>query len=248
MNSGLYSSYSGVRALADMLEVLSNNLANVNTTGFKGDESFFRIYNRTLAASSVAPLDRAINDSSVVEGSMTDFRPGPLITTGRDLDVALEGPGFFVVEASGGVRYTRNGNFQLNAKGQLVTSDGLAIQGTKGTVLLPPGKVSISQNGEIQVNGNRVDKLTVVDFPDKRVLEKVGDSLFAKKDSAAKEQEVEHLVVRQGSLEQSNVNPIRQMTMMITIMRQFESLQKAIQTVMNTVNEKAIDQVGRPVG
>jgi flagellar basal-body rod protein FlgF len=196
----------------------------------------------------VAPLDKAINDSSVVEGSMTDFRSGPMIATGRDLDVALDGPGFFAVEASGGVRFTRNGNFQLNAKGQLVTSEGLAVQGKKGTVLLPAGKVSISQNGEIQVNGNRVDKLKVIDFSDKRVLEKVGDSLFAKKDSAAKEEEVKDLIVRQGSLEQSNVNPIRQMTLMIMIMRQFESLQKAIQMVMNTVNEKTIDQVGRPVG
>jgi flagellar basal-body rod protein FlgF len=248
MDSGLYSSYSGVRALADMLEVLSNNLANVNTTGFKGDESFFRIYNRTLAESSVAPLDKAINDSSVVEGSMTDFRSGPMLTTGRDLDVALEGPGFFTVEAPAGVRYTRNGNFQVNAKGQLVTSEGLAVQGSKGTVVLPAGKVSISQDGEIQVNGNRVDKLKVVDFPDKQVLEKMGDSLFAKIDANSKEQEVTGLIVRQGSLEQSNVNPIRQMTTMIMIMRQFESLQKAIQMVMNTMNEQSISQVGRSVG
>ena len=127
MDSGLYSSYSGVRALADMLEVLSNNLANVRTSGFKGDESFFRIYNRALSESTVAPLDKAINDSSVVEGSTIDFRPGPMIITGHDLDVALEGPGFFVIDTPAGARYSRNGNFQVNAKGQLVTSEGFAV-------------------------------------------------------------------------------------------------------------------------
>ncbi len=247
MDSGLYSSYSGVRALADMLEVLSNNLANVRTSGFKGDESFFSVYNRTLSESTVAPLDKAINDSSVVEGSVVDFRPGPMIMTGRELDVALEGSGFFVINTPGGVGYTRNGNFQLSAKGQLVTSEGLAVMGSKGPITLPAGKVSISQAGEVEVNGARIDKLKVVDFPDKRALEKVGDSLFKDRSTTSKEQEVTGLIVRGGSLEQSNVNPIRQMTMMISITRQFESLQKAIQMIMNTMNDKSINQVGRPL-
>lgn len=248
MDSGLYSSYSGVRALADMLEVLSNNLANVRTSGFKGDESFFRIYNRALSESMVAPLDKAINDSSVVEGSMTDFRPGPIINTGRDLDAALESSGFFVVDTPGGVRYTRNGNFQLNAKGQLVTSEGFAVLGSKGAILLPAGKVDISQAGEIEVSGARIDKLKIVEFSDKQALEKVGDSLFAVNAAASRVQEVSDPIVRQGSLEQSNVNPIRQMTLMISITRQFESLQKAIQLMMNTMNDKSINQVGQPMG
>jgi flagellar basal-body rod protein FlgF len=248
MDSGLYSSYSGVRALADMLEVLSNNLANVRTSGFKGDESFFSIYNRTLSESTIAPLDKAINDSSVVEGSVVDFRPGPMVMTGRELDVALEGSGFFVINTPGGVGYTRNGDFQLSAKGQLVTSEGLAVMGSKGPITLPAGKVSISQAGEVEVNGARIDKLKVVDFQDKRALEKVGDSLFKNGSTTSKEQEVTGLIVRGGSLEQSNVNPIRQMTLMISITRQFESLQKAIQMIMNTMNDKSINQVGRPLG
>jgi len=248
MDSGLYSSYSGLRALADMLEVLSNNLANVNTTGFKGDESFFRVYNRALAESSVAPLDRVINDSSVVEGAATDYRAGPLMATGRDLDLALEGPGFFTVETPNGTRYTRNGNLQVDSKGQLVTSEGLAVQGKKGSIRLPKGSVNVSQTGDFEVNGARVDTLKIVDFADKSKLEKSGGSLFRNPDLQLKELEAKELIVRQGSLEQSNVNPIRQMTLLITMNRQFESLQKAIQMMMNTMNDRSINQVGRPTG
>lgn len=90
MNSGLYSAYSGLRANANMLEVLANNLANLNTTGFKGDETFFRLYNRTVGESQML-LDQAINDFTVVQGTVINFQGGPLTTTGRDLDVAIEG-------------------------------------------------------------------------------------------------------------------------------------------------------------
>ena len=133
MDSGLYSSYSGVKALAEMLEVLSNNLANVNTTGFKSDETFFRVYNHALSESTMQPLDKAINDSSVIQGTTVNFQPGPSTTTGRDLDVALEGQGFFAVETPNGVRYTRNGNFNVNAQGRLVTSEGFAVIGKTRT-------------------------------------------------------------------------------------------------------------------
>ncbi|MFN8009155.1 MAG: flagellar hook basal-body protein [Terriglobia bacterium] len=132
MNSGLYTACSGLKANAEMLEVLSNNLANSNTTAFKGDESFFRIYNHALSESTVAPLDRVINDSTVVQGSLTNFQPGPLIQTGGTLDVALEGPGFFVLDGPGGPLYTRNGNFHLSAEGKLINADGLPVLGKKG--------------------------------------------------------------------------------------------------------------------
>ncbi|MEW5978209.1 MAG: flagellar basal-body rod protein FlgF [Acidobacteriota bacterium] len=245
MNSGLYSAYSGLRANADLLEVLSNNLANLNTTGYKSDSSFFRVYNHALSESEIEPLDRAINDSTVVQGTMTDFRSGPLTATGRDLDVALEGPGFLVVETPAGERYTRNGHLSVSQDGTLVNSEGYAVLSSRGAIKLPPGKVSISQEGVIQVNGSRVDTLKVVDFGRAGRLEKMGNSLFAKVDPATAEQTPANTLIRQGSLEQSNVNPIQQMLLMISMMRQFEGLQKSIQMMMNTVNERSINQVGR---
>jgi flagellar basal-body rod protein FlgF len=245
MNSGLYSAYSGLRANADMLEVLANNLANLNTTGFKGDETFFRLYNRAVSESGLPPLDQAINDSTVVQGTVVNFQGGPMTATGRDLDAALEGAGFFVVETPAGARYTRNGHFQVNSQGRLVTSEGFTVMGKGGAITLPPGKVSISQNGAIEVNGTAVDSLKIVDIADKTQLQKAGSSMFQAK-AGAVEQEVRETQVRQGSLEQSNINPVQQMMLMINMMRQFEGLQKAINTVMNTLNEKSVNQVGKP--
>jgi len=246
MNSGLYSAYSGLRANADMLEVLANNLANLNTTGFKGDETFFRLYNRAVQESDMPPLDQAINDSTVVQGTVINFQGGPMTATGRDLDVALEGAGFFVVETQAGLRYTRNGHFQVNSQGRLVTSEGFSVMGKSGAVTLPPGRVSVAQNGTIEVNGTMVDTLKIVDIADKTQLQKTGSAMFQPA-AGAVEQDVLETQVRQGSLEQSNINPVQQMMLMINMMRQFEGLQKAINMVMNTLNEKSVNQVGRPM-
>ncbi len=247
MDSGLYSTYTGLRARADMLEVLANNLANASTTAYKSDESFLRVFNRAVDESSQAALDRAINDSAVVQGSVVNFTAGPLKVTNNELDLALEGPGFLAVETSAGARYTRNGNLHLTGKGQLITSDGYQVLGMQGRITLPPGKVSFSQDGDIQVNGNRVDRLKLVNFEDSRSLEKMGSSLFAPVNPDVKEETAQNCLVRQGMLEQSNVNPVHQMTLMLNILRQFESLQKGMNVVMNTLNDRSINQVGRPV-
>ncbi len=244
MNSGLYSAYSGLRANANMLEVLANNLANLNTTGFKGDETFFRLYNHAVGESQM-PLDQAINDSTVVQGTVVNFQGGPLATTGRDLDVAIEGPGFFAVETPAGLRYTRNGHFEVNSQGRLVTSQGFEVQGKGGSISLPPGKVNISQIGDIEVNGTTAGSLKIVDFADKTQLEKMGHSLFQARNAGTQEQEARGTLLRQGTLEQSNINPVQQMMLMINMMRQFEGLQKAVNTVMNTLNERSVNQVGR---
>ena len=248
MDSGLYTAYSGLRANADTLDVLSNNLANVNSTGFKSDEAFFGLFNHAISESTLVPLDQAINDSTVVQGTTTNFLAGPLVTTGNELDVALEGRGFFVVEGPEGTYYTRNGNFHVNREGQLVNSDGFLVLGKGGRIRLAPGKVHISQTGDIQVNDTRVDTLKLVDFSETCQLEKQGNSLFAFTGSAEEEHEATDVVIRQGSLEQSNVNPIKQMLLMINMNRQFEGLQKAIQMMMNTVNDRSINQVGRSGG
>src|SRR4030095_16172512 len=149
MDSGLYSAYSGLRANADMLDVLANNLGKLNTTGFQGDETFFRLYNRAVSESGLPPLDQAINDSTVVQGTVINFQGGPMTATGRDLDAALEGPGFFVVDPPAGARYTRNGHFQVNSQGRLVTSEGFGIMGKGGAITLAHGHVSIAHTGGI---------------------------------------------------------------------------------------------------
>jgi len=247
MDSGLYSAYSGLRVNSDVLEILSNNLANVNTAGFKSDQAFLRVFNNAVTDSS-DPLDRVVNDSSVVDGAFTNFQPGGIRLTARDLDVALDGRGFFAVMGPGGTMYTRNGSFQVDGSGRLVNSEGLEVLGNGGPIQLPPGKVTISKGGEIEVDGTSVDSLQVVDFPDDRILEKVGNSMFRVKTGDGVQPMPVETPVIQGSLEQSNVNPIHEMMLMINVMRQFESLQKSIYTLMNTVDDRSINQVGRVAG
>jgi len=247
MDSGLYSAYSGLRVNSDVLEILSNNLANVNTAGFKSDQAFLRVFNNAVNESS-DPLNRAVNDSSVVDGSFTNFQPGVIRVTGRDFDVALDGRGFFAVMGPTGTMYTRNGSFQLDGSGKLINSEGLEVLGEGGPIQLPPGQVTISKGGEIQVEGATVDSLQVVDFPDDRILEKVGNSMFRVKTSDNVQPMSVETPVVQGSLEQSNVNPIHEMMLMINMMRQFESLQKSIYTLMNTVDDRSINQLGRVAG
>src|SRR5262249_132613 len=129
-----------------------------------------------------------------------------------------------------------------------VNSDGYAVLGRGGPIQLPPGKISISQTGDIQVDGNRVETLKLVDFAEKRQLQKLGSSLFIVGGTNQPEIEPKEVLVRQGSLEQSNANPVKQMMLMINMMRQFEELQKAIQMMMNTVNDRSINQIGRTAG
>ena len=248
MDSGLYTAYSGLRATADMLDVLSNNLANVNTTGFKSDETFLRIYNHSVSAEDASLLNGAVNDSTVVRGTVSNFLAGSMKTTGRNLDVALEGKGFLVLQGPSGLMYTRNGNLHVNAQGALVSSEGFPVLGENGPIQIFPGRVAISAAGEIEVEGSAVDTLRVVDFKEKVGLEKVGNSSFRSPGSEGTPLEPGEISIRQGSLEQSNVNPIKEMMLMITVMRQFESLQKTIYTMMNTVNDRSINQVGRVNG
>jgi flagellar basal-body rod protein FlgG len=243
MDSGLYTAYSGLRATADLLDVVSNNLANVNTTGFKSDETFQKMYNRAVAEAGAGPLEDAINNSAAIGGSVINFEPGVMKATGRELDVAIEGTGFLAVQGPGEVLYTRNGSLHLNNDGTLVTSEGLPVLGEGGPIQIPQGRVSISASGEIQVEGTAIDTLRVVDFANKLSLEKVGNSLFR---SLAEAETLEPGLrnVRQGTVEQSNVNPVREMVVMIDIMRRFESLQKTIFTMMNNINERSINQIG----
>jgi flagellar basal-body rod protein FlgF len=248
MDSALYTAYSGLRATSDMLDVLSNNLANVNTTGFKGDEVFLRVYNRALSAEGATVLDGALNASSVAQGTRSNFAPGPITTTGRDLDIALDGKGFLVVQSPAGMYYTRNGNMHLDPKGRLVNSDGLPLMGQRGPIELPPGLVAISKSGGVEVNGTVVDTLKIVSFADTARLEKVGNSAFKTDGPEILLADADRPAVRQGTLERSNVNPIREMMLMISVTRQFEALQKSIYSMMNTVNDRSINQVGRVTG
>ncbi len=242
--NGIWPVLSGAWLQERRLESLTNNLANVNTKGFKKDRVFFE---------SFSPLQRDFKtgDKTSVEATptfsvfsqiKTDFAQGAMRVTDEPLDIAVEGDGFFAVQTPQGVRYTRNGNFTLDAQGQIVTQNGFPVLGDGGAIILPPGKVNVTSNGKVFIDKEEVATLSTVEFSDRNGLKKVGDSLFEVVRGAATPST--EIRVRQGMLEQSNVNPVEEMVFMINVMRSYESAQKAIQTV-SEIAGKSANEVGR---
>ncbi len=232
MIKGLYSSSNGMPPMLVRMEVIANNLANINTTGFKKDAMFVEMMNDA----GVAPSANAGDLSSRVNVvRTTDFADGSLAQTGNPLDVALQSNGYFVVQTPEGERYTRNGNFTLSLDGTLVTHDGFPVVGKEGRIKFPDvqrvvhGDVAINQAGEIMMDKNMIGELRVVEFADETKLRKSGDALFrVDKGVDAGLTDLDLPTIRQGFLEESNVDGIAEMIEMIEITRNFESNQKAI--------------------
>ncbi len=245
MNSGLYTAYSGLRAQSDALEILANNLANVNTTGFREERAFFALLHESIESPNESgSLDPAIN-SSVLAHKAVNSAEGSLNFTGRDLDIAIAGNGFLIVDAPQGTRYTRNGSLHLNAQSVLTTSDGFPIRGASGQpIRLGPGKIQISEDGEVLLGSKKVDRLKIVSFDNVSTLEKEGNSLFIAPEGASSEKP-STAAVKSGYLEQSNVNPVSSIVQMVEILRHFEAIQKSVNLLMNDINSKAIEKLGQ---
>ena len=226
------------------LAVLANNLSNINTVAFKRDQAFQLSDLKENPEGSSIP-GKSQNFFSIPPlGTKTDFSPGPLKHTGNALDLALNGNGFFCVETPEGIQYTRKGNFTLNERGVLVTQEGLPVLSERGRIEINGKNFVVDGQGNVLVDGNQVDTIKIVDFPQSYALEKVGDSLFALADPGITENKAGEVEVRQGFVEFSNVDAIRVMTEMIDVLRGYESYQKIIQSI-DDVSSKAINDVGR---
>jgi len=220
------------------LEVVANNLANLNTVGFKKDGVFLRM---VLTAEQALGPEGEVSEASMV---LTDYSEGTLTETGRPFDLALRGDGFFTVEAPEGLRYTRAGNFTLSPEGVLVTSDGYPVLGENGPLVIEGTQVSIGEDGEVSVDGEVVNRLLITDFAKPYALRKVGHGLFAPRSEDVVGTVAEHAVVRQGFLEGSNVQAMEEMVRMIALHRQFELDQRAVQVQDETLN-KVVNDAGR---
>jgi flagellar basal-body rod protein FlgF len=245
VNSGLYTAYSGLRSQSEALDILSNNLANVNTTGFKEEKAFFTLLDQSLNdPGKPETISNAVNPSVRTQKALNP-EGGSLNFTSRDLDIAIEGPGFLVVNTPQGVRYTRNGNLHLNAQSVLTTSDNFPVLGDSGqAITLGSGRVQINQDGEVLLDNSSVDRLKIVTFDNISTLEKEGSSLFRSRSGQASETG-SAATIRSGYLETSNVNPVSSMVHMVEIMRHFEAIQKSVSLLMNDINSKAIEKLGR---
>jgi len=242
--------YSGLRSRAQALEILTNNLANARSTAFKGEGTYFQVMER-LERPQMDALEQAINGPSVEARGRTNFRQGTPEKTGNPLDLAISGDGFFVVMSERGVRYTRNGAFQLKEDGQLVNAFGHAVLsdqkgpgGEPRPVVVPPGEIHISPNGQVSVDGIASATLKVVSFGDPHKLLREGSSLFAAPDGV-NEVPPARTEILQGYLEGSNVDPLTSVTGMIQLMRSFEMLTQTIRSLTREVDQRVINEVGK---
>ena len=236
MNSGMYAALSGNLSALRRLEVISNNLANASTPGFKGDQIAFE----SVLANVKNPTQDPVFSN---ERFWTDFSAGPLQKTDNVLDLALNGEGFFVVNTPQGQAYTRQGNFHRGAGGRLVTADGYEVQGKNGAISLTGGRIDIGAGGVVTVDGVAAGTLAQVDFPKPYQLRKAGAGLFVPADpqTATTPSSAE---VKQGYLESSNVKVIVEMARMIETSRYFESCAKAVKSY-DDLTAKAANELGK---
>lgn len=224
MENSIYVGLSGQVALEAKMALIANNVANINTPGYRGQNVLFKEF--------ISDQRRMKEDVSLVydigQYDVTD--PGPIKTTGSPLDVALVGPGFLGVQTPQGVQYTRAGDFALNANGELVTSRGFKVAGGGGGTISVPADaeyVTISENGEISTDQGVIGTLMVSEFTDYQKLQPQGNGLYTTDEAAAPATQTK---VLQGKIEGSNVSGVSEMTRMIEVMREYQSVQNIMQT------------------
>jgi len=243
MNSGMYSALSGSITAMKRLDVISNNLANVNTPGFKKDKMLFESMVNGNVNPPAVPQGSTADPILQKDSLFIDYSAGSVTQTGNTLDMAIDGDGFFVVNTPTGPAYTRQGNFRISSDGTLVTSDGYPVMGDGGPVTIPGGSVDVSSSGQVTVDSLPSGMLNLVDFPKPYKLTKTGSALFVPTDPQTKPQ-VATGNVRQGHLEGSNVETITEMVQMIESNRYFESCQRVIRG-FDDMTAKAVNDLGR---
>jgi len=264
MLRGIYTSASGMLANQAQLDVVSNNLANINTTGYKKDEVVYRefpkymqlrlkddVWLTTNGSIDLKPQVGKLGTGVTVDAIVVDYNQGPLKNTENRFDMALYGEGFFVVQTPAGERYTRNGAFLRDAEGYLVNHNGQKIMSVDNTAIkVGDEPFAVNEFGEVYSyngvgSGVKLGQIKIVRFEQKHGLRKIGESMYyaTKEAGAVKQVNGDNVIVRQGFLEQSNVNVVNTMVKMIEANRAYEANSRIIQS-QDTVLGQAINQVG----
>lgn len=253
MVRGLYSAYTGMVAQQQKMDVISNNLANVDTTGFKKDGAVFKSFKdvytlkindpETPSANRIGTLNQGVHLDTIY----TYHTQGSLNQTDDPLNIAIQGQGMIAIaktdnQGNTAEYYTRDGSFTLDNNRNLVTKDGFAVLGENGPITLPGSNISIDSNGNIYSDNEFVDKIRIIDIENKDTLRKIGDNLYSPTGDT-KTADFNGSVA-QGFLEVSNVDTVKEMVEMINVMRAYESNQK-VMTTYDGVLDKAVNSVGR---
>ena len=234
MDPLLVAAASGMKARMESLDMVANNIANSGTAGFKADREFYNLYEQQL------PL---------VENRWTDFSQGALLPTGNPLHAALAGKGFFAVNGPAGIAYTRNGTFQISKNNQLATPDGFTLRNAndqgRPMAVDPTQEIVIGKDGTVTQAGQPVGRIEMREIPSAAsAVSKLGGSYFALVSGAGTAAPARETEILQGQLEQSNVPVADSAVRLVSIMRQFEMLQKAI-NISSQMSKAAIQEVAR---
>ncbi len=237
MAGGHYVALSGMRTRLDELDRLANDIANVGTAGYKSERTGQRNAPRPVFDDA---LETAIDAST--GGRRLDARAGAIASTGRAMDIAIEGAGFLVVDTPAGVRYTRNGHLNRAVDGSLMTADGAVVRGVDGPLTVGTGAVKVDDGGTVYSDGAAVGRLAIVQFADAGALVRESGALLRGEETPTP---VALPTVRSGSLEQANVSVVDRVAELTSVNRSFQALQKAVSVLMNDVDGRAIESFGR---
>jgi flagellar basal-body rod protein FlgF len=235
MENAGYIGLSQQMALARRLEITANNLANLNTTAFKGESPIFEEY---LVTEPDMPEMSYVHDY----GTFRDMQEGEFNHTGRPLDVAINGDAFFVIDTENGLRYTRSGSFRINEDGILVTNEGDQVLNDTNQPIeidLEFRDVVIAPDGTLSTGPDNIDRIGLSRFDNPQALKKIGNGLYSAEN--AEPLPAENSEMLQGTLERSNISPILEMSSMIDILRSYQSAQQLLDTghdlQMKTIEE-----------
>jgi flagellar basal-body rod protein FlgF len=226
VDSGYYAAFTGLLARTEALDSVASNLSNANTNGFRAEREYFRSAIAGPDAQN-SQLNRTVNDFGLIGGNRLDLGQGALAPTGNPLDVAIQGEGFFAIQAKQGIRYTRNGQFQRTSDGTLITGEGEPVLNAQNRPLqIPTGSTMIGSDGVISVDGAAVGKIGVFTFPSAASITAEGASRYVPVDGATAR--VTEAALHEGSLESSNQDVIQGTLQLVLVQRQAEMMQKAL--------------------
>lgn len=246
MDPLMIAASGGMRSRMESLDMLANNVANSGVAGFKADREFYNLYMSEQAASGPDPA-LAGSMLPVIERPWTDLSQGTLVATGSPSDLAISGRGFFVVDSPSGPLYTRNGNFHVGKSGQLETEQGYTVRvrrpdGTPAT-LDPSLPFEVTKDGVVRQGGQDIGKIEIADFDDSAPLKKMGSTYF-KVDASVVARAAAGAEIKQGSLESANVAVAESAVRLVSVMRQFEMLQRAM-SLGADMNRRAVEEVAK---
>jgi len=243
MDSGYYAACTALMSRAQALDTIASNLANTSTAGYRGRHNVFQSALAQAGTMQLSAINQAVNSFGVLGGTRLDSAQGNLERTGNEYDLAIEGPGFFVVQTSAGKAYTRNGGFRISTDHQLVTASGDPVLGENGPVMILGAALSISADGTISTGGALAGKLQLVEFPAGSEMENLGQSYYSAPSGIA--QQGSHSQIRQGMLEGSNVSPVSSVVDLITVQREAGMMQRVLALFHSDLNKTAAQELSR---